>query len=34
MSFGQAWSAFMGDMSKEATFAMLDAYYEVRARPP
>ncbi|KAM0788304.1 putative aryl-alcohol dehydrogenase aad14 [Microbotryomycetes sp. NB124-2] len=28
MSFGDAWSSFMGSMSKEDTFKLLDAYFD------
>lgn len=28
MSIGEAWSAFMGSMDKEASFKLLDAYFE------
>jgi len=28
MSIGDAWSGFMGSMSKEQSFKLLDAYYD------
>ena len=28
MSIGEAWSDFMGSMNKEASFKLLDAFYE------
>jgi aryl-alcohol dehydrogenase-like predicted oxidoreductase len=28
MSIGEAWKGFMGAMDKEASFKLLDAYYE------
>lgn len=28
MNFGSSWSAFMGDMTKETTFEILDYYHK------
>jgi aryl-alcohol dehydrogenase-like predicted oxidoreductase len=30
MSIGDAWSSFMGSMDKEASFKLLDAFFEAR----